>query len=222
MWREYPGGRQVCRRSEALRRGWSAAQRWGVPSRSCATALAPTPLHASAVRSSSASSSCAPTWPARRRPHLSGSRRAVGDPGRILLAAQGQTGLFIPDPRRGHGRSCASLRLELLCFQLFPPAAGECVKPHRAPDEHEPCTTTTRRHLAHHRVSCGGPPSGPRMTGRVLGSLIAEILVWQVSLSALWLVLISRLEPLEVFAGLGCALLGAVAAVAARRAVSGW
>ncbi|MER7807522.1 MULTISPECIES: hypothetical protein [Streptomyces] len=60
------------------------------------------------------------------------------------------------------------------------------------------------------------------MTGRRLGSLVAEILVWQVLLSALWLVLISRVEPLEVFAGLGCALLGAVAAVAARRAVSGW
>ncbi|MFI5635518.1 hypothetical protein ACIA8E_40545 [Streptomyces sp. NPDC051664] len=60
------------------------------------------------------------------------------------------------------------------------------------------------------------------MTGRRLGSLVAEILVWQVSLSALWLMLISRLEPLEVFVGLACALLGAVAAVAARRAVSGW
>ncbi|MGW6895900.1 hypothetical protein [Streptomyces sp. NBC_01718] len=60
------------------------------------------------------------------------------------------------------------------------------------------------------------------MTGRRLGSLVAEILVWQVLLSALWLVLISEVEPLEVFAGLGCALLAAVAAVAARRAVSGW
>ncbi|WP_392839070.1 hypothetical protein [Streptomyces sp. LN500] len=59
------------------------------------------------------------------------------------------------------------------------------------------------------------------MTVRRLGGLVAEILVWQVSLSALWLVLISTLEPLEVFAGLACALLGAVAAVAARRAVSG-
>ena len=34
-------------------------------------------------------------------------------------------------------------------------------------------------------------------------------------------VLISTVDPLELFVGLGCALVGAVAAVAARRAVSG-
>ncbi|WP_420856473.1 hypothetical protein [Streptomyces mangrovisoli] len=50
---------------------------------------------------------------------------------------------------------------------------------------------------------------------------MAEILLWQVALTALWFVLISTVEPLEVFVGLGCALVGAVAAVAARRAVSG-
>ncbi|MFB7243889.1 hypothetical protein CW362_11360 [Streptomyces populi] len=54
-----------------------------------------------------------------------------------------------------------------------------------------------------------------------LGATVAEILVWQVALSVLWLVLISTVDPLELFVGLGCALVGAVAAVAARRAVSG-
>ncbi|OIJ68394.1 hypothetical protein WN71_008215 [Streptomyces mangrovisoli] len=52
-------------------------------------------------------------------------------------------------------------------------------------------------------------------------AVVAEILLWQVALTALWFVLISTVEPLEVFVGLGCALVGAVAAVAARRAVSG-
>ncbi|MFF2364555.1 hypothetical protein ACFVU0_17855 [Streptomyces sp. NPDC058122] len=50
-------------------------------------------------------------------------------------------------------------------------------------------------------------------------AVAAEVLAWQVALSALWLVLISTVEPLEVYVGLGCALVGAVAAVAARRAV---
>ncbi|WP_406840382.1 hypothetical protein ACICHK_37175 [Streptomyces sp. AHU1] len=54
-----------------------------------------------------------------------------------------------------------------------------------------------------------------------LGATIAEVLVWQAALSALWLVLISTVDPLELFVGLGCALMGAAAAVAARRAVSG-
>ncbi|MGW1963531.1 hypothetical protein ACWCPD_25170 [Streptomyces sp. NPDC001935] len=52
-------------------------------------------------------------------------------------------------------------------------------------------------------------------------AVVAEVLLWQVALSALWLMLISTVDPLEVFVGLGCALVGAVAAVEARRAVSG-
>ncbi|MEU9136446.1 hypothetical protein AB0D33_10850 [Streptomyces sp. NPDC048404] len=59
------------------------------------------------------------------------------------------------------------------------------------------------------------------MSAGRLGALVAEVLVWQVALSALWLVLISVVDPLERFVGLGCALLGAIAATAARRAVSG-
>ncbi|MGW1068756.1 hypothetical protein ACWD4F_30090 [Streptomyces aureus] len=59
------------------------------------------------------------------------------------------------------------------------------------------------------------------MRARRLGTTVAEILVWQVSLSALWLVLISTVDPLKLFVGLGCTLAGAVAgaAVAARRVV---
>ncbi|MFE4703278.1 hypothetical protein ACFRIC_40045 [Streptomyces sp. NPDC056738] len=44
--------------------------------------------------------------------------------------------------------------------------------------------------------------------------MVAAVLVWQVALSALWLVLISTVDLLEVFGGLANAL-------AARRAVSG-
>ncbi|WP_405914643.1 hypothetical protein [Streptomyces sp. NBC_00728] len=58
------------------------------------------------------------------------------------------------------------------------------------------------------------------MSAGRLGALAAEIFVWQAALTALWLVLISTVDPLELFVGLGCALLGAIAATAARRAVS--
>jgi hypothetical protein len=58
------------------------------------------------------------------------------------------------------------------------------------------------------------------MSAKQLGAMVAEVLVWQGVLSALWLVLISTVDPLELFVGLGCALLGAIAATAARRAVS--
>jgi hypothetical protein len=59
------------------------------------------------------------------------------------------------------------------------------------------------------------------MSAGRLGALVAEVLVWQAALTALWLVLISTVEPLELFVGLGCALLGAIAATGARRVVSG-
>ncbi|MEU0039802.1 hypothetical protein [Streptomyces sp. NPDC006333] len=54
-----------------------------------------------------------------------------------------------------------------------------------------------------------------------LGLLLAEFLAWQMALTALWVVLINAVDPLELFVGLGCALPAAVAGVAARRAVSG-
>ncbi|MEU8951056.1 hypothetical protein [Streptomyces sp. NPDC048489] len=41
------------------------------------------------------------------------------------------------------------------------------------------------------------------------------------TLSALWVVLVGNVDSLELYAGLGCALPAAVAAVAARRAVGG-
>ncbi|MEU0785514.1 hypothetical protein ABZ341_28520 [Streptomyces sp. NPDC006173] len=58
------------------------------------------------------------------------------------------------------------------------------------------------------------------MTRRRLGLLVAETAAWQLVLSALWIVLVSRVDPLEVYVGLGCALPAAIAAVAARRVVS--
>ena len=59
------------------------------------------------------------------------------------------------------------------------------------------------------------------MTGKRLTALMAEFVVWTLLLLALWLVLISTVDGLELLAGSVCALLGAVAAVAARRAVAG-
>ncbi|MFI6274572.1 hypothetical protein [Streptomyces sp. NPDC050988] len=58
------------------------------------------------------------------------------------------------------------------------------------------------------------------MTGKRTAALIAELLVRWFSLSALWLVLISTVDALEVLAGAARALLVAVLAVAARRAVT--
>ncbi|WP_158997464.1 hypothetical protein [Streptomyces aureus] len=72
-------------------------------------------------------------------------------------------------------------------------------------------------------IPFGGQRRDAGMRARRLGTTVAEILVWQVSLSALWLVLISTVDPLKLFVGLGCTLAGAVAvagaAVAARRVV---
>ncbi|MEV4441027.1 hypothetical protein AB0K09_18805 [Streptomyces sp. NPDC049577] len=48
----------------------------------------------------------------------------------------------------------------------------------------------------------------------------AEIAGWWAGLTALWSVLISTLEPLDLEIGAGCALLAACAARGARRAVS--
>ncbi|MFD7708787.1 hypothetical protein ACFV6E_40370 [Streptomyces sp. NPDC059785] len=48
-----------------------------------------------------------------------------------------------------------------------------------------------------------------------------EILGWWIALGALWLVLITTVDTLELVTGASAALLGAVAARAARRAVGG-
>ena len=49
---------------------------------------------------------------------------------------------------------------------------------------------------------------------------LAEVLAWWVALAVLWLVFISIVDVLELVVGAGAALVGAVAARAARRAVS--
>ncbi|MFE0254131.1 hypothetical protein [Streptomyces sp. NPDC059010] len=49
----------------------------------------------------------------------------------------------------------------------------------------------------------------------------AEFLAWWAALAALWLVLISTVDALELTVGAGVAGVAALAAVAARRAVTG-
>lgn len=49
----------------------------------------------------------------------------------------------------------------------------------------------------------------------------AEFLAWWIVLALLWLVLISTVDTLELAVGAGAAAVSALAAVAARRAVSG-
>ncbi|MGW2863940.1 hypothetical protein [Streptomyces sp. SDr-06] len=49
----------------------------------------------------------------------------------------------------------------------------------------------------------------------------AEVLAWWVLLAGGWLVLISTVDPLECLVGGSAALLAAIAAWAARRAMSG-
>jgi hypothetical protein len=49
---------------------------------------------------------------------------------------------------------------------------------------------------------------------------VAEVPLWWATLAALWLVFVSTVDPLELAAGAGAALLGALAARAARRAVA--
>jgi hypothetical protein len=48
-----------------------------------------------------------------------------------------------------------------------------------------------------------------------------EVLAWWAALALLWLVLISAVDTLELIVGAAVALVGAVAAWGARRAVSG-
>ncbi|MCZ4604903.1 hypothetical protein PGH47_39045 [Streptomyces sp. HUAS 31] len=49
----------------------------------------------------------------------------------------------------------------------------------------------------------------------------AEFLAWWIALALLWLVLISTVDTLELAVGAGAAGVSALAAVAARRAVTG-
>ncbi|MHC3467264.1 hypothetical protein ACYF6T_00980 [Streptomyces sp. 7R007] len=48
-----------------------------------------------------------------------------------------------------------------------------------------------------------------------------EFLLWWAALAALWLVLVSTVDTLELAVGAGAAAVGALAAGAARRAVTG-
>ncbi|MFI6854104.1 hypothetical protein [Streptomyces sp. NPDC050416] len=50
---------------------------------------------------------------------------------------------------------------------------------------------------------------------------VAEVPLWWAALTALWLVFVTTVGPLELAVGAGAALLGALAARAARRAVTG-
>jgi hypothetical protein len=50
---------------------------------------------------------------------------------------------------------------------------------------------------------------------------VAEVPLWWAALTALWLVFVTTVDPLELAVGAGAALLGALAARAARRAVTG-
>jgi hypothetical protein len=49
---------------------------------------------------------------------------------------------------------------------------------------------------------------------------VTEVPLWRAALAALRLVFVSTVDPLELAAGAGAALLGALAARAARRAVA--
>ena len=57
-------------------------------------------------------------------------------------------------------------------------------------------------------------------TGRTTLLAAAELLAWWAALAVLWLVLISTVDTLELAVGAAVAGLGALAARAARRAVS--
>ncbi|WP_037683001.1 hypothetical protein [Streptomyces cellulosae] len=61
------------------------------------------------------------------------------------------------------------------------------------------------------------PLLDPRRTLPVM----AELLAWWAALAVLWLVFISTVDPLELAVGAGAAAVGALAARAARRAVTG-
>ncbi|MGH4033052.1 hypothetical protein ACQB60_29415 [Actinomycetota bacterium Odt1-20B] len=66
-------------------------------------------------------------------------------------------------------------------------------------------------------VRTRGRARGPR--GGILRAG-AELLCWWLALVALWMVLISGVDVPELTAGAGCALAGALAATAARRAAA--
>ncbi|MFE9443679.1 hypothetical protein ACFYO2_32945 [Streptomyces sp. NPDC006602] len=59
------------------------------------------------------------------------------------------------------------------------------------------------------------------MTPRATLRAAAELLSWWAALAVLWLVVISAVDTLELAVGAGAAALGALAARAARRAVTG-
>ncbi|MCX5052278.1 MULTISPECIES: hypothetical protein [unclassified Streptomyces] len=59
------------------------------------------------------------------------------------------------------------------------------------------------------------------MTPRTTLVAAAELLAWWAALAVLWLFLISTVDTLELAVGAGAACVGAVAARAARRAVTG-
>jgi hypothetical protein len=59
------------------------------------------------------------------------------------------------------------------------------------------------------------------MTPRTALLAVAELLAWGAVLAALWLVLISTVDTLELAVGAGAAAVAALVARAARRAVTG-
>ncbi|WP_037771738.1 hypothetical protein [Streptomyces sclerotialus] len=61
-------------------------------------------------------------------------------------------------------------------------------------------------------------PDGGTAHGRARN--VAETAVWWAALFALWTVLITTVDPLETLVGAAVSLVGAVAAGAARRAVT--
>lgn len=61
----------------------------------------------------------------------------------------------------------------------------------------------------------------PRAAMRTTLRAAAEFLAWWTGLAVLWLILISAVDSLELVVGATVAALGALAARAARRAVTG-
>ncbi|MGV9910873.1 hypothetical protein [Streptomyces tendae] len=59
------------------------------------------------------------------------------------------------------------------------------------------------------------------MRGRRTLLAVAEVAAWWVPLAALWLVLVSTVDPLEVAVGAGASAVVALVARGARRAVTG-
>lgn len=59
-----------------------------------------------------------------------------------------------------------------------------------------------------------------RRTNRPALTAVTELALWWAALAGLWLVFISTVDPLELAVGAGAAAVGALAARAARRAVT--